>query len=732
MEETTQKSSRTFKAKLGPFHINLNPVVTLISASVIWGFAVWAMVDTDNVTEYMAEGKRWITDKFTWLYIGTQDAWFLFVLVVYFSKYGKMKLGRDDEEPEFSDAAYFTMLFSAGIAIGLFYFGVAEPIYHYEPGTPYGNRYWGRYSDNQRAQDAINLTLFHWGIHGWIVYAVVGLLMAFVAYRKGLPMTIRSCFYPLIGDRMYGWMGDLIDSLSVIATMFGVCTSLGIGVVTINSALNRVNSDIEENTNNQIICIWVITAIATISVISGLKIGIKYISEVCFTLGMFLMMFVLFYDDTWFLLNLYVQSIGYYIQWIIQLGFHTDAFAQLGNAPDGKQAPDWMDGWTIFYWGWWIAWSPFVGMFIAKISRGRTVRNFINATLTAPIFYTFLWFCIFGGAGLRMERDAALKGIKCSSGLGGTNATEGLDGLYRLSCRKQTQMYFDVLDQYGENLSGLLRVVSLIAMVLYFVTSSDSGSLIIDCLSANGNPEPPVLQRIFWALTEGACATALLYTGGSKALTALQTVSIAGGLVYTIILNFMCVALWRVMKEEGGDIDPDARYFPNSIFAFFDFTTAQKTINVVVSIFAPWWLAGKTAGKVYGQKSWPHMLTLGSLFYGWIALLIFEILEDGLAYIGWVVLCGFFAYVTGIRLRVRARYQISGTMSEDALAVVFLYPLAIDQTYEAVLLDGNYSASSKEKRPQPTAADIGLDNLGKKFHDPSNGNACAQSENTPL
>ena len=551
-----------------------------------------------------------------------------------------------------------------------------------------------RYSDNQRAQDAINVTFFHWGIHGWIVYVLVGLTMAFLTYRKGFPMTIRSCFYPLIGDRIYGWMGDLIDSLSVIATMFGVCTSLGIGVITINTALNRIDPNIEESTNNQIICIWTITPIATISVVSGLKIGIKYLSEICFTLGMFLMMFVLFYDNTWYILNLYVQSIGYYIQWIIQIGFHTDAFAQLGNAPDGKQAPTWMDNYTVFYLGWWIAWSPFVGIFIAKISRGRTVRNFINTTLAAPMLYVFLWLSIFGGSGLRMERDAALRGINCSSTLGGTGATEGLDRLYRLSCRNHAHMYFDVLDQYSENLVGFLRIVSLIAIVFYFVTSSDSGSLIIDCLSANGNPEPPVLQRIFWAFTEGACATALLYTGGSKALAAMQTVSIATGLFYTIVLNFMCVALWRAMKEEAGDHDPNSgRHFPSSIFAFFDFVSRVKTINVIASIVAPWYLAGKTAAEVYGKKSWPYMLALASLFYGWIVLEILEIQVHGLAYIGWVVLFGFFSFLIGIRLRIRSQYEISGSMVEDALAVIFLYPLAIEQMYEQVQLNGNYSGN---------------------------------------
>ena len=360
-----------------------------------------------------------------------------------------------------------------------------------------------RYSDNQRGQDAINITLFHWGVHAWVVYSLVGILMGLASYRQGLPMTIRSCFYPLIGDRIYGWIGDVIDILSVIVTMFGVCTSLGLGVITLNSGINRMNSDIEENSTNQIIIIWIITAIATISVVSGLKVGIRRLSEICFCMGMALMMFVLFYDNTWYLLNLYVQSIGYYFQYIIQLGFHTDAFAQLGNAPDKKENPTWMDSWTIFYWGWWIAWSAFVGMFIAKVSKGRTIRNVINATMTAPILYSFLWLCIFGGVGIKMEREAELNNITCNSSLGGEYSTESYNGLYRLSCRGFAQMFFDVLQQYGENLEGFLFGLSMATIVLYFVTSSDSGSLVIDCLSANGSPEPPIMQRIFWALTEG-------------------------------------------------------------------------------------------------------------------------------------------------------------------------------------------------------------------------------------
>ena len=336
----------------------------------------------------------------------------------------------------------------------------------------------------------MNLAFFHWGIHGWIVYVVVGLLLAFLSYRKGLPMTMRSCFYPLLGNGIFGWVGDFIDILSVVCTMFGVCTSLGLGAIQLNAGFRRLNKSITFSTTNQIITIWGVTACATLSVISGLKLGIRRLSELCFVIGMMLMLIILFYDDTWYLLNLYVQSIGYYLQYVVQVGFHTDAFAQLSNAPDKLEAAEWMNDWTIFYWGWWIAWSPFVGMFIAKISRGRTIREFINATLTAPIFYTFLWLTIFGGAGIRMERNAALANVTCSSPFGGKTATKSFEGFYRLSCRPKNDMWFDLMDQYGD-LGDFLSIVSLIGIILYFVTSSDSGSLVIDCLSANGDPDPP-------------------------------------------------------------------------------------------------------------------------------------------------------------------------------------------------------------------------------------------------
>ena len=514
------------------------------------------------------------------------------------------------------------------------------------------------------------------------MYVVVGLLLAFVGYRQGLPMTMRSCMYPLIGDKIYGWMGDAIDIISVVCTMFGVCTSLGLGVMQLNAGVHRLKSSVEVSTLNQIIIIWCVTACATVSVITGLKMGIRRLSETCFALGVFIMMLVFFFDDPWHTLNLLVQSTGYYMQTIVQLGFHTDAFAQLGNAHDGKEKPGWMDSWTIFYWGWWIAWSPFVGMFIAKISRGRTIRQFINATLTAPVAFSILWFTVFGGAGLKMERDATLANITCDLLKGGTNATESLNGLFRLSCRDKNDMWFDVMSQYGD-MGSFLSVLSLIGIVLYFVTSSDSGSLVIDCLSANGDPKPPVLQRVFWALTEGATATALLYVGGNEALNALQTVSIASGVPYTIMLCFMCVALWRAVKVEAGDLDPNGPQFTTGLLDVLSTPTVESVCKVIISIFAPWYSMGTAAGMVEKQngRMWTHMLIMALPFYACISMLVLERLcvFSGICYVGYTLLFGFFAYATGVRNSIREKYEINGNIAEDFFAVMVLYPFAAYQ-----------------------------------------------------
>ncbi|XP_066928343.1 probable glycine betaine transporter isoform X2 [Clytia hemisphaerica] len=690
--------------KIGPLSFYFNPITTIVSAAIIWIFVILCVVYPDGANDFMKDVKTWVTEKWTWLYVVTQDVWAVFIIALYFSKYSNLKLGKDDEKPEFSDGTYFMMLFSAGIAIGLFYYGVAEPVWHYRSvsgSAPFGNRYHDRYSDNQMAQDAINLTYFHWGIHGWIVYVIIGLLLGFLSYRKGLPMTMRTCFYPILGDLIYGIIGDLIDILCIICTMFGVCTSLGLGVMQLNNGIHRINSDIAESTDNQIIIIWCVTALATISVISGLKNGIRRLSEVCFGIGCFIMFFILYSNDTWFILNLFVQSIGYYLQWIIQLGFHTDAFAQEGNAPDGKEAPNWIDGWTIFYWGWWISWSPFVGMFIAKISRGRTIKDFIIYTLTLPSLYSFLWMAIFGGVGIQMQNTAEKAGMNCSlyktavqdPSKYNTRWDEvyAMYGTTMLACRGTTEMWFDVMMSH-KDLGMMMAVLSLIAIILYFVTSSDSGSLVIDCLSANGNPEPPVMQRIFWALTEGATATALLKAGGSEALSALQTVSVACGLPFTFCLNWTCVAMWRAVREEYGEIDEQEGRWYRSMWSFADFKILSQ---IPLDIVAPWYRLAKLRLKLDKQESNGGMFILyaiqfGLPFYLWIILMIVEVGVEQISYVAWACLMAFFAFSSGVRGEIREQFDIEGNMIEDLFTMVLVYPLALSQQNDQMMYGQKY------------------------------------------
>ncbi|XP_066924907.1 glycine betaine transporter OpuD-like isoform X2 [Clytia hemisphaerica] len=676
--------------ELGPFSFYFNPVTTLLSAAIIWLFVILVVVFPEDAETIMADVKDWITDKWTWLYVATQDVWAFFIIALYFSKYSNMRLGKDDEKPEFNDGTYFMMLFSTGISIGLFYYGVAEPVSHYRTKDEYGNRYQNRYSDNQAAQDAINLTYFHWGIHGWIVYVVIGLLLGFLSYRKGLPLTMRTCFYPILGDLIYGVIGDMIDTLCIICTLFGVCTSLGLGVMQLNNGIHRINSDIAESTDNQIIIIWCVTALATISVISGLKVGIRRLSEICFGIGCFIMFFIFFSSDTWHLLNVFVQSIGYYLQWIIQLGFHTDAFAQQGNAPDGKENHSWIDSWTIFYWGWWISWSPFVGMFIAKISRGRTIKDFIIYTLTLPSLYSFLWMAIFGGVGIQMQNTAEKAGITCQMYNMTVNNTAkystrwdeiyAMYGTTRLNCRGDTEMWFDVMMSH-KDLGMMMAVLSLIAIILYFVTSSDSGSLVIDCLSANGNPEPPVLQRIFWALTEGATATALLKAGGQKSLSALQTVSVACGLPFTFCLNWTCVAMWRAVREEYGEIDEQEGRWYRSMWSIADF---RILVQIPLDIVAPWYRLAKLRLKLDKQESNGGMFILyaiqfGLPFYLWIILMIVEVGVEQISYVAWACLMAFFAFSSGVRGEIREQFDIEGNMIEDLFTMVLVYPLGLSQ-----------------------------------------------------
>jgi choline/glycine/proline betaine transport protein len=400
------------------------------------------------------------------------------------------------------------MLFSAGIGIGLIYWGVAEPLYHYFA-PPMGDP-----ETEAAAKQAMVISFLHWGFHGWAVYAIVALALAYFHFRKGLPLTIRSALYPLLGDKIYGPWGDAVDILAVFGTMFGIVTSLGLGAMQINSGLGEVFG-IGQSVTVQIIIIALITLAATISVVAGLDGGIKRLSNLNVSFSLLFLLFLLIVGPTVFIFDLFVQSYGDYLANFVSWATWTEAYTADGT---------WQNGWTIFYWAWWISWSPFVGVFVARISRGRTIREFLLGVMLLPTSIMFFWFSAFGGTALNIS-------------LGGDPA------LVDATRNSYGDAMFALL-QYlpgTEILSGL----TIILIVLWFVTSSDSGSFVIDMLTAGGDPNPPKVQRIFWAVTEGAVASVLLVAGG---LNALQAAAVVAGFPFAVVCMLILIGLIKALR----------------------------------------------------------------------------------------------------------------------------------------------------------------------------------------
>ncbi|CAE8615072.1 unnamed protein product [Polarella glacialis] len=569
--------------------IYLNPVATLSALCLLIFISAWCLGDesTYNDDESLKHTgafdqigiwKVWVSTHFTWLYVISQNAW-LAVLVYIVYKFGSMKLGTDDSVPEFSDQAYFAMIFSCGIGTGLFFYGVGEPLFHYT-GQFERSRYQNMsfISQDEEAQAAINLTMFHWGILGWVTYSLMGMQMALMTYRHGLPLSMRSTLFPMLGRHTFGYIGDLVDGSTIVVIVAGVVTDLGLGADQIVTGLIRLDilsaAEDPADQSARVTCIWLIIAIAAASAMTGVERGIKVLSQTALVLSSLLMVSVLFADNTEFLLNLIVQSIGYHLQWLLQLSFATDAWAQLkevteagakafsGRSTDGDSASVlWMDSWTIFYWGWWIAWAPFVGMFLARISKGRTIRNMVMYTMTIPFFYILLWFCIFGGAGIRMERraqeiqkafypnyDASAGDSNCFAVP--ADAQEPGISPVCLFQGDASAAWFDVLTQYG-NIGSILNFMSCVAMIIYFVTSSDSGSLIMDALASNGSEKHSPAQRVVWAVAQGVVATVLLLRGtGVSLLYAFQPLLVVLGLPYQVMLCLGCAGLLKALFRD--------------------------------------------------------------------------------------------------------------------------------------------------------------------------------------
>ena len=491
--------------------IQWNPPVFIASAVLALVFVLAAMVATQEAEVFFKTLQAWIIDSAGWFYVLAVAGFLVFVIALALSSLGRIKLGPDHSEPDYSYASWFAMLFSAGMGIGLMFFGVAEPVMHFVT-PPVGNP-----GDAEAARQAMRITFFHWGVHAWAIYAVVALSLAYFAFRYDLPLTVRSALYPLIGERIYGPIGHTVDVFAVLGTLFGVATSLGFGVIQINSGLNYL-FDVPTTIAVQVMLIIGITAIATLSVGLGLDSGIRRVSELNMILAVGLMIFVLVAGPTIFLLQTLVQNTGLYLSGLFQTTFNLYAY----------EPTTWIGGWTLFYWGWWIAWAPFVGMFIARVSRGRTIREFVVGVLLVPVGFTFMWMTFFGDTAIHM---ILMQGI---SELADAVAADTSVALFQ---------FFEQLP-----LSGLTALVATVLVVTFFVTSSDSGSLVVDILTSGGREESPLWQRIFWAVVEGVIAAALLVAGG---LAALQTATIASALPFTVVMILMCWGLLRSLRIEG-------------------------------------------------------------------------------------------------------------------------------------------------------------------------------------
>lgn len=533
-----------------PFH----PVVFPVSVGLIVAFALYGVLAPGSAETVFRQLNSAITGRFGWMYILSMSVFLVFVLFAGLGPWGRIRLGKDTDRPEFGVLTWLAMLFSAGMGIGLLFFSVAEPVLHYV--TPPIGR--GRDLDAARA--AMGITFFHWGLHPWACYALVGMGLAYFGYRKGLPLSIRSLFVPLLGDRVHGRIGDLIDIIAVVATLFGVATSLGLGAQQINAGLSHIFG-FSNGERTQVMLIGIITAIATVSVVTGLHVGVRRLSEVNMVLAVGLLLFVAIAGPTLFVLNGFVENIGTYFQQLPVNSFWTATW----DAPDREK---WLGEWTVFYWAWWISWSPFVGMFIARISKGRTIREFVCGVMIVAPLTTFLWLSVFGNTALHQqlynsetgvltppERDAPIREGSLADFLHESVPAEGAAGeaaagavapmVHQVNWGNVPVALFVMLD--GLPLAALTAMAAVLCVTLFFVTSSDSASLVIDTIASGGEPHPAPWLRVFWAVAEGVVAAVLLLAGG---LAALQSGAIATALPFCIVLLVGAFGLAKALNAD--------------------------------------------------------------------------------------------------------------------------------------------------------------------------------------
>ncbi|MEH6592274.1 MAG: BCCT family transporter [Halioglobus sp.] len=485
-----------------------NPVF-FVSASLIILFVLITIQFPVQANEVLGATRAWCLETFASFMMIAVNGILLFCLALIVLPVSKVRLGGVDARPEFSRLSWFSMLFAAGMGIGLMFWGVAEPMTYFggAGGTPLGVT-----PETAEAADmAMAATLFHWGLHAWAIYAVIALALGFFSFNCKLPLTLRSAFYPLLGERCWGWPGHIIDTFAVLATIFGLATSLGLGASQVNAGLAMLFG-VEEGFNTKATIIIFVTFIATLSVVRGLEGGVKILSNFNMILAAALLVFIAVVGGNINVAGAVLDTAGNYLGNIVSLSNWVDR-------PDQQ----WMQDWTVFYWAWWVSWSPFVGMFIARISKGRTVRELLIAVLLVPTLVTLVWMSVFGMNALHQAQN----------GIGSL-----ANGMSSMSLAT-----FQMLESLPY--SELTTLVGVVLVLVFFITSSDSGSLVIDGITAGGKHDAPAPQRVFWATMQGLLAGALLYGGGQQALAALQAGTVVAGIPFTLILLVVCFSLYK-------------------------------------------------------------------------------------------------------------------------------------------------------------------------------------------
>ncbi len=512
MGKTANKQYKVGQDNVEFFGLDLHNPVFFVSGIVIVAFVIITLMFQVEAKDFFGWLRPWLTTQFDWVFMITGNLFVLFCLFLIVSPWGKIRIGGADAKPEYSYSGWFAMLFAAGMGIGLMFFGVLEPVYHFQ-NPPLGIDA----ADTEAARKiGMSATIFHWALHPWAIYAVVALSLAFFTYNRGLPLTIRSTFYPLLGERTWRWPGHVIDTLAVFATVFGLATSLGLGAEQATAGLNHLFG-VPVTTVTKVLLIMGITAIAVVSVVQGIDAGVKRLSEINMVVALCLLVFVILMGPTMDIIKgVFVNTFDY-----------VKSLPALSNWV-GREDTKFMHGWTTFYWAWWISWSPFVGMFIARVSKGRTIREFLICVLIIPSFVGIIWMTAFGGTALSQFIVDGYTGV-----------TE------TVSAWKPELSLYKMLEPLP--LAGISSFIGVVLVIVFFVTSSDSGSLVIDTITAGGKIDAPVAQRVFWAIFEGLVAIALLIGGG---LTALQAAAISTGLPFAIVLALMCVSIFIGIRNE--------------------------------------------------------------------------------------------------------------------------------------------------------------------------------------